>query len=697
MKLTIITACMVMVLGGCMTENAAYQSPQKVTPFTEEDFDRLYSEKALGMNVENGKMTFRVFAPRATQVKILFFKKYNDEKPYETLYMVRDDQGVWEYISPSKRWGDYYGYQVSGPDGPGEMFDDSIVIADPYSIAVSTKNHFTHEGKSIILKDEYNWGGDTWVAPEDPRDLIIYEAHVRDLTAHSSSGASKPGTYTGAVEKGIRGGLEHIKSLGVNAVEFLPLMDFGNIEIPYKDSVERKYNTWNPYERNHWGYMTSYFFAPESYYATNPSLKEGGYSGHDGRQVQEMKDMVKAFHKEGIAVLMDVVYNHVSEYDYNPLKYIDKKYYFRLDENGDFISVSGCGNDYATERPMARRLIIDSVIFWMNKYHIDGFRFDLAAMIDEETCSLILEEARKVNPNVVIIAEPWGGGYKPGRFSEMGWASWNDQFRNGIKGQNPDNRPGFIFGRWDDGVTRDNVFRFLTGTLVNDGGLFQTSAHSVNYLASHDDHTLGDFIRLFLNWTPQNKNVEEYHLVQGDMLALNRLAAFALATSQGITMIHSGQEFARSKVIAPSGVEDPHLGHIDHNSYEKDNETNYINYEIAAKNKELMSYYSDMIALRKSIPELRKTERKYLKRRYSDNVQFGIGYDINDPSSDTRYIVLMNGDPAKHAMYKLPEGTWDVRADETKVGLDDPVHKGIIGQIVLAPRGGVLLEQKKNK
>ncbi len=695
MKISLITAFMLVLLGGCMTENDVYQSPQKVQPFTEKDFDRLYSDKPLGMNVEDGRMVFRLFAPRATQVRILFYKRYNDPEPEEIFYMVRDDDGVWEYVSPKKRWGTYYGYTVSGPQGPGEMFDDSIVIADPYSIAVSTKNHFTHEGRSIVLKDDFNWGDDTWVISGDLRDLIIYETHLRDLTAHQSAGSSKPGTYTGTVEKEITGGLEHIKKLGVNAVQFLPLMDFGNIEIPYKDSVERKYNTWNPYERNHWGYMTSYFFAPESYYASNPSLKEGGYSGHDGRQVNEMKEMVKAFHKEGIAVLMDVVYNHVSEYDYNPLKYIDKKYYFRLDENGNFISVSGCGNDYATERPMARRLIVDSVIFWMKHYHIDGFRFDLAAMIDEETCSLILEEARKVNPNVAVIAEPWGGAYKPDRFSELDWAAWNDQFRNGIKGQNPYNRPGFIFGRWDDGINRNNLFRFLTGTLINDGGLFQTSGHSVNYLESHDDHTLGDFIRLFLNWTPQNKSVEEYHLVKGDMLQLNKLAAFALATSQGVMMIHSGQEFARSKVIAPDNVHDDHVGQIDHNSYEKDNETNYINYGIVAKNKALFTYYANLIDLRKHYPELRKTDRKYLKRRYSDNVQMGIGYEIQNPESDKLFIVLMNGDPARHAIYKLPEGPWDLIADEAEAGRREPLKKGIVGQIVLNPRGAALLIKNK--
>jgi pullulanase/glycogen debranching enzyme len=190
--------------------------------------------------------------------------------------------------------------------------------------------------------------------------------------------------------------------------------------------------------------------------------------------------------------------------------------------------------------------------------------------------------------------------------------------------------------------------------------------------------------------------VEEYHLVKGDMLGINKLAAFALATSQGVMMIHSGQEFARSKVIAPAGIQDPHTGHIDHNSYEKDNETNYLNYNIIAKNKPLFSYYANLIELRKQYPELRKTERKHLKRRYSDNVQMGIGYEIHNPKSNKLFIVLMNGDPVKHAIYKLPEGPWDLMADEAEAGrLNEPLKKGILGQIVLNPRGAALLVKNK--
>src|SRR5262249_25124199 len=155
-----------------------------------------------------------------------------------------------------------------------------------------------------------------------------------------SSGVRAPGTYLGMVEPGRRGGLSYLKALGVNAVEFLPLQDYGNIELPYRDhtvmAAGYPLNTWNPYARNHWGYMTSFFFAPETYYASDGTMEPGKYNGADGRAVREMKDMIKALHREGIAVIMDVVYNHVSNYDFNPFKYIDKKYYFRLNADGTF-------------------------------------------------------------------------------------------------------------------------------------------------------------------------------------------------------------------------------------------------------------------------------------------------------------------------------------------------------------------------
>ncbi|RMD99029.1 MAG: hypothetical protein D6814_06335, partial [Calditrichaeota bacterium] len=445
--------------------------------------DRFYSEKPLGYRFENGQSVFRLFAPRALKVELELFTSCDQEKG-QRLAMAKDEQGVWELKLPGKKTGMYYGYHVFGPAGEGEMYDPERLVADPYSVAVCTKNTYRHTGKTLIYEDDFDWEGDSFLG-YDWRDLIILEAHVRDLTAHPSSGVpdSLRGSYPGLLYPGAKGGINYLKDLGVNAVEFLPVQDFGNLEVPFKDASAPVYNTWNPYARNHWGYMTSYFFAPESYYASGASLAPGGYCGADGRAVREFKQVVKTLHQNGIAVILDVVYNHVAEYDQNCFKLTDKKYYFRLNGDLAFESKSGCGNDFKTERPMSRRLIVDSVIYWMKAYHVDGFRFDLAAMLDWETVDMIRREARKINPKVILIAEAWGGGeYELADFSRHGWAAWNDQIRNGIKGQNPENGLGFIFGKWWAKNNLASIKSYIRGSTVRDGGLFQSKAHSINYL-----------------------------------------------------------------------------------------------------------------------------------------------------------------------------------------------------------------------
>ena len=182
------------------------------------------------------------------------------------------------------------------------------------------------------------------------------------------------------------------------------------------------------------------------------------WNGIDGRQINEFKSVVKKFHEEGIAVILDVVYNHVSQYDFHPLKHLQKNEFFRQNESGDYSSVSGCGNDLKTENEYVRQLIIDSVIFWMEEYHVDGFRFDLGKLIDWETVEAIKEAAIKVNPHVFITCEPWGGGYDPNGFSDRGWSSWNDQFRNAFKGWHPDGNGGFIFGK--NGIAIMDLVKF---------------------------------------------------------------------------------------------------------------------------------------------------------------------------------------------------------------------------------------------
>jgi pullulanase len=660
--------------------------------------NQFYSQKPLGCRREGETMAFRVFAPRALQVWLVVFDRYDAEAGRE-FDMQRDSDGVWEFFATENLDGKYYGYRISGPSGKGEIFDDGVIVADPYSRAVATMNHYRHPAKSLILpEDNFDWEGDSFLKiPLE--DLIIYEMHVRDLTAHPSSGAPPElrGTYRGLIQSGLKGGIDYIKSLGVNAVELLPIQDFANIE----PSPEENRAAGNVYGRNHWGYMTSYFFAPESYYATGGTMEAGKWNGADGRQVREFKEVVKAFHRAGIAVLLDVVYNHVSQYDQNPFKFLDKKYFFHLDGEQNFVSQSGCGNDFKTERPMARRMILDSVEYWMREYHIDGFRFDLAAMIDWETCDAILKRAREINPYAIIIAEPWGGGgYTPAEHSQYGWAAWNDQIRNGVKGWRPtgEGDQGFIFGKWKNGVTMADLRSYLTGTLKEDGGLFQHKSHAINYLESHDDHTLGDFIRIASGEVELEQVITDLDAnakLSPRQERMNKLAALFLFTCQGPIMIHEGQEFARSKVIAKTNVPDPHAGQIDHNSYNKDNETNWLNFQHAEMNRELVDYYRGLIALRRAHRAFRWSEKTDVELLTSEG-EFSLGYYLHRASSgDTHdFAVLMNGHPSEPATFKVPAGKWEIVVNEQKAGTQ-ALGKFAGGNFILKPTSGVVMRKNK--
>lgn len=672
-------------------------APMKKRILRPDTLNQFYSEKKLGGQREGRQFVFRLFAPRATAVKLVLFERHDAETGRE-FPMQRDREGVWEFFAAENLAKKFYGYRVSGPSGKDELFDDRIVIADPYSHAVATKNHYTHPAKSLILPDEnFNWEGDTFLKiPQE--DLIIYEMHTRDMTAHPSSGVApeRRGTYRGLIQTGVKGGIDYIKSLGVNAVELLPIQDFAQIEPTLQENATAN----NIYARNHWGYMTSYFFAPESYYATNATLAPGQWNGVDGRQVGEFKEVVKSFHRADMAVLLDVVYNHVSEYDQNPFKFIDKKYYFCLDAQGNFLSKSGCGNDFQTERPMARRLILDSVEYWMREYHIDGFRFDLAAMLDWETCEAILKRAREINPHAIIIAEPWGGGgYTPAEHSQHGWAAWNDQIRNGVKGWRPtgEGDQGFIFGKWKNGTTMAHLRSYVTGTLKEDGGLFQQKADAINYLESHDDHTLGDFIRIASGEVDEEQkiiDVDANARLSPTQMRMNKLAALFLFTSQGAAMLHAGQEFARSKVIAKTDIADAHAGQIDHNSYNKDNETNWINYHHVELNRELVDYYRGLMALRRHHRAFRWSMKKDIEPITSVG-EFSLGYVLHHASSgDTHdFVVLMNGDLQEPALFTVPTGNWEIVVNDQKAGTV-ALGKFPGGSLVVKPTSGIVLRRQ---
>lgn len=665
------------------TENLTY-----IGKTEKQNLDSIISDKQLGVILESDKTTFRIFAPNAEKVELHLFKKVDDENG-QIFVCNKFDDGVWEVSVNENLNKHFYGYKVYH-----EKIKDPALSIDPYSKAVATYNTYMNPRKSIIYEEEYNWEGDTWIQ-RDWRDIIVYEMHIRDMTIHKTSGVESRGSYKGLTELNKKGGLSYIKELGVNTVELLPAQEFGCVEIPYMDSMSGKFNTWNPYERNHWGYMTAAYFAPEAYYSTGwEELKRNEWMGFDGKQVNDFKDMVKAFHNEGIAVIMDVVYNHLSEYELGNLKQIDKNYYFRLDKNGNYIAESFCGNDLKTERPMMRRLIVESVLFWMKEYHIDGFRFDLGKLIDWQTIEEIIHEARKINPSVVFVCEPWGGGYDPQGFSLRDWGAWNDQIRNGIKGENPFDGKGWIFGKWYGNNNIERIKSYVKGTLISDkNGLFIKPEHSVNYLAAHDGYTLGDFIRLGLGDVGKEEvilSAEVNTKLTEKQMKLNKLGAMFLLSSQGITMLHFGQEFARSKVIPKDiDVADRHKGMIDHNSYEKDNETNYINYELAEINRELIEYYKGLIEIRNKYKAFRRANPDEIKFYEVKNNEFALGWKLHYENEE--FIVLTNANIKDKALFELPLGDWSIIANGEKAGIE--TIDRVSGKITLSPSTGYILRK----
>lgn len=661
------------------------------------------SNPRLGCFPEKDHTEFRIFCPRAESIEVEIFKNADQEKGHR-FALNRNGNDIWQLTIKGNYEGQLYGYRIKPPaDKPCyDCPDDDILIADPYSLLVVTENTHLQRPKSVIMKPEpFNWEGDTFVCPNDIRDLVIYETHLKDLTAHETAGIHQPGTYKGFIDKNGRGGVNHLKKMGINAVELLPLQKFAYFEPPHNEPIsEGVINTWNAYGRNYWGYMTSFFFAPETIYATDGTIEPGAVNGTSKKAIRELKEMVKMLHKEGITVILDVVYNHVSQYDLNPFKLIDKEYYFRLNEDGHYISDSGCGNDFKTEAPMARRLIIDSVLYWMQEFHIDGFRFDLANLIDRETLQQLRKEAEAINPNVLLIGEPWGGGYDPKGFSEIGWPSWNDQIRNGVKGSDPTKDLGFIFGKWHWEASREGLENFLSGTLNGfSNGRYNSSAHAVNYLESHDGYTLGDFIRIGLNPEMASKTHKRSDLVRlsQDQLKLNKLAALFLFAAQGTPMIHAGQEWARTKVVhAVDGVDDPYAGHLDHNSYEKDNKTNYLNFGDIRKNQELFNYYRSLIELRKNAPALRKARPQDLRFwNYNDSLHITLSIFGEGCEDKYDYIVSINGNPFAVHTIELPSGVWEIVASGHMVaasGFDIVAEK-----LTIDPSSGFILRKLRDR
>lgn len=457
-------------------------------------FFELETDLPLGAIVADGATTFRLFAPRARWVQLGVFTDPGAANEVEWREMQRLGDGAWELRVPADLHGRYYWYRLDGPRGRFSNFDPEAKILDPYALAAVDR-----DGPGIVLDPARLATSHPYFKAPAWQDLVVVEAHVRDLLAQSP-------IIVDPVEKRTFSGLArwvdhrncYLKKLGVNAVELQPVQEF--------DDASR--------DEYHWGYMPVNWFAPESTYGSDPARAS---------QVIELQAAVDAFHRNGFAVILDVVYNHAGLP--NHLDRIDRLYYFETADDGALLNWSGCGNDLRCRSAMARRLIIDSLSHLVRYYGVDGFRLDLAELLGLDVLREIEAALKRVRPDVILIAEPWSfRGHIAAALRESGYASWNDGYRDFLR--------EYVHGR----ASADSAAYFLRGSPWH---FARWPAQTVNYTESHDDRTWIDTIT-------ENPGNNGFAPTANDIRRTHLMVAFLMA-SVGIPMIAAGQDFLRSK------------------------------------------------------------------------------------------------------------------------------------------------------
>ena len=499
-------------------------------------FHRIRSDLPMGALVEpssaGDRSVFRLFAPRAKWVRVGLFEDIDLAVDITWYPLDRLDDGAWEAVIPGNHRGWYYWFRLDGPQNEYGHFDPTRNILDPYARATVGR-----EGPGIVLDlDQIHCSSQTFRTPQW-QDMVVVESHIRDLLAEAPilmDDSARLG-FSGLTEWVDHSGF-YLKRLGVNAVELQPVQEFDNESTEY-----------------HWGYMPVNYFSPESSYGSDPS---------QGLQVSELVELVEAFHRNGITVLLDVVYNHVGLP--NHLLYIDKLYYFELGQDASLMSWSGCGNDVRCSAAMMRRLIFDSLLHLVEFYGVDGFRFDLAELIGIEVLRELEAALRAAKPDVVLIAEPWSlRGHSAGELRDTGYSSWNDGYRNFLR----DYVRGVGLAETAAYYLRGSPWYFA-----------RWPAQTLNYVESHDDRTWIDVIT-------ENKSGDGSDPTVVDIQRTHIMIAFLMA-SLGIPMLHAGQDFLGTK----KG---------EHNTYQK-RELNALDYRRIFRFSGTHNYFSEWIRFRLS-------------------------------------------------------------------------------------------------
>lgn len=605
-----------------------------------------------GATIVPGGINFSIFSSYATSCTLVLFKKRAAEPMVEIPFPEEFRIGnVYCMVVFDLDYENLdYGYRMDGPNNfqQGHWFDKSKILMDPYAKIIGGRDVWgqqpdwsdRYHHRARIAFDDFDWENDRPLEIP-PEDLIIYEMHVRSFTRHKSSGVkeSHRGTFAGINEK-----IPYLKELGVNAVELMPVYEFDEWENS-RQNPETGETLFN-----YWGYSTVGFFAPKAGYAATGKL---------GMQVDELKNTVKALHKSGIEVILDVVFNHTAEGNergpYISFRGIDNKTYYMLTPEGYYYNFSGCGNTLNCNNPVVRNIVLDCLRYWASEYHIDGFRFDLASILGRDPWGAPLAnppllEALAFDPILAkckLIAEAWdaGGLYQVGSFPAFGrWAEWNGKYRDGIR--------KFIKG---DGTVGDMAQR-LQGSPDLYAWSGRSPATSINFITAHDGFTLMDMVSYDGKHNEANGENNNDGSNDNDSWncgwegptddpGINTLryrqienAIALLLVSQGVPMILMGDEMGRTK-------------QGNNNTYCHDNQLNWLDWTLLEKNADLFAFVKNCIAFRKAHPVLRNRyhfqNRDYVGSGYADITWHGTQAWNADwsPSSSTLAFMLCG----KHA------------------------------------------------
>ncbi len=596
-----------------------------------------YTGSDLGATWSPEKTFFRLWAPTAQEVTVNIYR--NGTPGHEDLLyqipMQPDVNGTWTALGEGDLNGLYYTYFVIAD---GKMSE----ACDPYAKSTGVNG----ERAMILNMSALNPQG--WELDTDPHagasvtDAVIYELHVRDLSMHRSSRIRNKGKFAGIAETGTKTkggsptGLDHIKALGITHLHLLPVFDYG-----YTDESRSS-------PQFNWGYDPVNFNVPEGSYSSNP---------FDGAvRVREMKQMVRDLHANGISVIMDVVYNHVYDAESFCFNQIVPGYFSRELPDGSLSNGSCCSNDTASERSMVRKYIVDSVRYWVEEYHIDGFRFDLVGLLDVDTINRIVQIVHKTHPNVIFYGEGWVMNTHPtkphldlavqknsGKVPDF--AFFNDTIRDLLRGSvfyNTD--PGYVTGAL---CCKDTLEACFMGV-----PLWAAQPNQcINYVSCHDNNTLFDRITLAAPEAPVEVRTQ-----------MNNLAAAFSILSQGIPFFQAGEEFLRTKPGKRGG--------FDHNSYHSPDKVNSLKWEDLDKPlfRKTAEYYRGLIAFRKAHPVLRLTTKDAVFKAVhpvSCENPHVTAFHISDPSEEL--YVIFNAD-TQTVHQQLPEGAWDIFIHQDQAG-----------------------------